>query len=261
MGQVGRASRARWLAAFTLLLFVATCIPVLAEVPGRDGGEVTEVPAAEGEGSLPTGADLAQATAKLEKEEEQRERELASPAAEEEREESQTAYEEVDSVSQASELLRSTFQAELTSLSIDPARFISDTALKESLPEGGAVVYNEGEPEIVESEVPARVRDESGAMGKVDLGLDATSEGFVPTNPVVDLTIPPSAQEAIEIENGTTTIAQAGANPQSSAHFFDDKDVIYPEIQTDTDLLVSPLRRRRALRSAALRRKPRDTWF
>jgi YD repeat-containing protein len=30
-------------------------------------------------------------------------------------------------------------------------------------------------------------------------------------------------------------------DPESSAHLFGDKDVIYPEVQTDTDLLVSPL--------------------
>ncbi|HEX3608676.1 MAG TPA: 6-bladed beta-propeller [Solirubrobacterales bacterium] len=212
----------------------------MADSPGAKETPEVAVPA-ESSASLPTGADLAEATQKVELNEEERERELEAPAAEAEREESRSAYEDADSASEASDLLRMTFQSELESLNLDPARFLSDAALKRSLPEGGAVVSNEGQPEIMEAGVPAQVRNKEGEMSKVDLSLEATSEGFEPANPITDVNIPISASEGISLENGTTTITQAGVNPESSAHLFDDKDVIYPDVQTDTDLLVSPL--------------------
>ena len=66
-------------------------------------------------------------------------------------------------------------------------------------------------------------------------------EGFEPENPILDVTIPQSPEEGIAIGGDEMVITQAGVDTQSNAHLFGDKDVIYPEVQTDTDLLVSPL--------------------
>jgi hypothetical protein len=238
MGQVRRGlkGRGRWLALFTLLLFVAGAVPVLADPPGGEGG--SEVV---GEG--PTTADLEVATEKVEEEEAQRARELESPAAVAEREESEAAYTSLSSVAAVSSLLLSSFGEELQTLKLDPARFLTEGTLKRNLgDQGGAVVASEGETQLLESEIPAEVREEDGQMGKVDLSLNATSEGFEPANPLIPLSIPASPAEGVAIgAHGETTITQEGADPQSTASRFGEMDVIYPEVQTDTDLLVSPL--------------------
>ncbi|HEU4735433.1 MAG TPA: 6-bladed beta-propeller, partial [Solirubrobacterales bacterium] len=230
--------RARWLAVFTLLLLVTGAVPVLADPPAGEPEPVGSVEPS----PLPDGADLLEATKQLEVEEEERALELESPAAVAEREESALAYKDLESVEAVSDLLRSTFDEELESLDLDPARYLSDATLKRNLQnDGGAVVTSEGKTELLDAEIPAEVRDEDGELSKVDLSLEATAEGFEPENPVIDLAIPASPAEGISIASGETTITQAGVDPESSAHLFGDKDVIYPEVQTDTDLLVSPL--------------------
>jgi sugar lactone lactonase YvrE len=237
--------RARWLAVFTLLLFVASAVPVLADPPSEEQTPPSESEASgSGEPSpLPGGAALEEATKKVEKEEDERAAELASPAAVAEREASELAYIDLESAGAVSDLLRSSFGEELASLELDPARFLSDSTLKRNLgDDGGAVVTSEGKTELIDSEIPAEVPDEDGQMSKVDLSLNTTPEGFEPENPITDLAIPTSAAEGISIgTSGETSITQAGVDPESSAHLFGDKDVIYPEVQTDTDLLVSPL--------------------
>lgn len=230
--------RARWLVASTLLLLAVGAVPVLADPPT---GESESAGGAE-LGPLPDGADLLKATKQLEEKEEERALELDSPAAVAEREESELAYKDLESAGAVSDLLRSTFGEELNALDLDPARYLSDATLKRNLQnDGGAVVMSEGKTELIDAEIPAEVRDEDGEMSKVDLSLEATAEGFEPENPVIDLSIPASPAEGISIANGETSITQAGVDPESSAHLFGDKDVIYPEVQTDTDLLVSPL--------------------
>jgi YD repeat-containing protein len=232
--------RSRWLAVFTLLLFVPSAVPVLAD-PAPDDQPPTETGTESS--PLPDGADLAEAEEKVEEEEAKRDLELESPKVVAEREESELAYTDLESAGAISDLLRSSFGEELASLELDPARFLSDATLKRNLGnDGGAVVTSEGKTELIDSEIPAQVRDEDGQLSKVDLSLNATPEGFEPENPITALTIPTSAADGISIgTSGETSITQVGVDPESSAHLFGDKDVIYPEVQTDTDLLVSPL--------------------
>lgn len=130
MAPIRRANngRARWLVVFTLLLFVAGAVPVLADSPGAE--ETSEVAVlAESNAPLPNGADLAKATQKVELKEEEREQELESPAAIAEREESQHAYKDLESTGAISGLLRSSFSEELASLELDPARYLTDSTV------------------------------------------------------------------------------------------------------------------------------------
>ncbi len=231
--------RARWLVAFTLLLLATGSVPVLADPPASESD-----PAGSAEPSpLPDGDDLLEATKQVEEKEEERALELESPAAVAAREESELAYKDLESAGAVSDLLRSTFGEELEALDLDPARYLSDATLKRNLQnDGGAVVTSEAKTELLDAEIPAEVRDEDGELSKVDLSLEGTAEGFEPENPVIDLLIPASPADGVSIGvGGETSITQVGANPESSAHLFGDKDVIYPEVQTDTDLLASPL--------------------
>ncbi len=236
-----RNSRARWLGLFVFLLLVIGAVPVLADTAAGDQAPEPETELANPQ-SMPTGEDLLEATKRVEEKEAQRARELESPTAVAEREESQQAYQDLSSTDAVSDLLRLSFSEELASLELDPARYLTSSTLERNLQnEGGAVVSNEGQTELMEAEIPAEVRDENGELGKVDLSLEATSEGFQLANPVVEVEIPTAPSEGVAIEGGETTITQAGTDPESSAQRFGDKDVIYPDVQTDTDLLVSPL--------------------
>jgi sugar lactone lactonase YvrE len=234
--------RARWLLVFTLLLFVAGAVPVFADPPTGE-----QAPAGESESEvdpslLPDAADLAKAEEQLEEDEAERAQELGSPAAVAEREESTLAYKDLESVGAVIDLLRSSFAEELATLDQDPARVLTDATLERNLGnDGGAVISEEGETELMDADIPAEIPAEDGDLEKVDLSLEATPEGFEPENPTTEILIPASPAEAISIEEGAISITQTGADPESSAHAFGEKDVIYPEIQTDTDLLVSPL--------------------
>jgi len=235
--------RARWLPPFAALLLAATAVPVLADSPGEGpaSGEAVLVEAEPVPFEPPGADDLAAALAKLESEEEARARELRGPAAVAEREASRTAFRSMDSAAEAGDLLRAVFSSELGTLELDPARVLSDAALKRNLDGEGAVIETDGRRELVEAEIPAKVADESGEPRKVDLSLAATAGGFAPENPIVDLHIASSAAQGVAIEGGETTIAQVGADPQSTARPLGEKDAIYPEVQTDTDLVVAPL--------------------
>ena len=245
MGSFGRArkGRARLLVIAILMAFITSAVPVFADPVGGE-----QAPSGESESAgevdpslLPDAADLAAAEKQLEEREAQREEELESPGAIVEREESALAYKDLESAGAVSDLLRSSFPEELASLEMDPARVLTDATLKRNLGnEGGAVVVDEGKTSLIDADIPAEVPAEDGQLEQVDLSLDATSEGFEPENPTTDLLIPTSPAEAVSIEEGEISISQVGADPQSSAHPFGDKDVIYPEVQADTDLLVSP---------------------
>ncbi len=245
MGQCRGAlkGRARWLAFFVSLLIAAGSVPVHTDAAAGDQAPAPETELASQEPQpMPTGEDLLKATKKIEEKEAERARELESPTAVAEREESQDAYTGLESTDVISDLLRSSFGEELASLELDPARYLTNSTLERNLQnEGGAVVSNEGQAELMEAEIPAEVRGENGELGKVDLSLEATSEGFRPANPVVEVEIPTVLSEGVAIEGGETTITQAGADPESRAQRFGEEDVIYPEVLTDTDLLVSPL--------------------
>src|SRR5690242_3824427 len=113
MGSFGRArkGRARWLVIFTLLLFVASAVPVFADPAGGE-----QAPPSESESGgevdpslLPDATDLAAAEKQLEEKEAQREAELESSAAVAEREESELAYKDLESAGAIADLLRSSF--------------------------------------------------------------------------------------------------------------------------------------------------------
>src|SRR6478672_3081308 len=98
MGQLKRAmaERAQWLVLFTLLLFALGAVPVLADTTAGDGALPPETELASPESqSMPTAEDLANATERIEEKEGQRARELESPAAIAEREESEDAYKDL----------------------------------------------------------------------------------------------------------------------------------------------------------------------
>ena len=105
-----RNARSRWVVLFALLLLALGAVPVLADTAAGDQAPAPETELASQEPqSMPTGEDLLDATKKIEEKEAERARELESPAAVAEREESQDAYTDLESAGAVSDLLRSSF--------------------------------------------------------------------------------------------------------------------------------------------------------
>ncbi len=234
-------ARGRWLALFTTLLLASSAVPVLADpspgveafsAPATSGPKVEPIP-------LPSGQDIANGIAEHEAEETQRLEWLASPEAVSQREVSRTAYAAL-SAAESQELLNARFSERLDDLNSDPARFLSDAKLELSLGDSAAAVTSDGNTTLMDGTVPVRAPDDEGDLSKVDLSLEASSEGFEPVNPVVDLSIPPRADERMELADGDLAIRQVGADQSSSALPFGDKNVFYPEVAQSTDLLVAP---------------------
>jgi tripartite motif-containing protein 71 len=236
--------QARCMALFTILLLVAMSAPVLAAEP-------SEVPQAEPPGftaltpeeeeiaatQVPDAHDVSKALGEAEHEEVEREEWLASPAAKQQREASRFAFGNL-AASESEELLRSVFGEQLEALNTDPSRFLSDAQLVRPLGDSGAVVKDEGESSLLETTVPVRTEDEEGQLAKVNLSLEATPEGFQTENAISDLVLPSAADEAIQVGEEGFEIAQGGA-AASSANRFGDKNLFYPSVLPDTDLLVA----------------------
>ncbi len=230
----------RWLLAFALVLLAISAVPVLAD-------ESTELPAGftsptnkEEEiaaTQAPDAHDVSKALGEFEREEEEQEEWLASPEAAKQREDSADAFVGL-SAAESEELLKSVFGEQLETLNSDPSRFLSDAQLVEPLGQSSAVVKdNNGESSLLETTVPLRTEDETGDLAKVDLSLEAAPEGFETANAVSDLVLPNLADEAILVGEEGFEIAQAGA-AKSPANRFGDKNIFYPSILPDTDLLA-----------------------
>ncbi len=201
-------------------------------------------------GGLPTGPDnqaVTDAYHLAKEDEEEREEELASPAAVKEREDSLRAYADA-SPAEAEGLLGAFFPEFLASLNSDPARSLSDSRLDRNLGEGDAVVTTEGKTQLMEGSFPVETRDDEGDLGKVDVSLEETAQGFEAENPLVEVAIPDSVDEGIVVggdgsvdELPPVTITQVGAE-KSDARLLGDKNVFYSEVDSgkDTDLFVAP---------------------
>ncbi len=236
----GSGPHRHWLVVFTLLLLLVSAAPVLAEADSGTDAAGSTAPTGAGGSLVPDAADLAKAEARLKTEEAQRKRELEVPAAAAERSRSATAYMHLASAQEAGDLLRSSFPEELARLEVDPARRLTSSQLKRNLGDTAALISSEGRTEIMEAGLPPRVKREGGELEKVDLSLSATSDGFEPENPISEVDIPASADEGVSIGDGAIAITQASADPGSAGRIFDETDVIYPEVQADTDLMVAP---------------------
>jgi tripartite motif-containing protein 71 len=185
---------------------------------------------------VPSSAVTGEILARFEAEETIAQREIESPAAAEEREESSDLYTGL-AASEAEQLLATAFSSQLESLNEEPVKALSDASLIRPLGEGGALIAEEGQTKLIEGTVPV-LAPEGG--GKIDLSLEGDASGFEPANPLVDLHIPSTADEGIEVGEEGMTISQAGATGEANGRIAEDFNVFYPEVHTDTDLLVTP---------------------
>ena len=220
-------SRMRWFAAFALFLLATTAVPLLAASP------------AEGSEELPAEELPAPDFTEVEREEREHAEWLLSPEAESQREASRTAYTAL-STGEAQSLLLEAFPKQFKELNADPARFLSELEIEEPLGTYGArIATGEDESALVESAVP--VESDLGGEGKepVDLALEKSGEGFVPENPLTEVELPGSAEEPLQTQSGVEVALPA--SDDHAAEPLGDKNLFYPETDTATDTLVSPI--------------------
>ncbi|MGC1851793.1 MAG: NHL repeat-containing protein [Solirubrobacterales bacterium] len=234
MRSIGRGFRGHGarVFGFVALLLVVSAGPVITS----SGAEIQEPVSA-----LPTDAEVIEGLDRVEREEAEREADLEGAAAAQERQESEHAYADV-SASEAIDLLRVAFAEQLALINSDPARFLSDATLTQALGDGTvAQVSNDGSAELLDAGIPVVAPDEKGGFSKVDLTLVDAGEGFELVNPLVDVSLPDSANGSIKVGSDGLEIAVLGADSSSDALSFGEKNLIYPDTQVDTDLLVSPV--------------------
>jgi hypothetical protein len=212
--------------------------------PPEEPPAVTLPDLTEENSELPTASDIGAALLQAGKDEVAREDRLGEPAQVQAREDSQLVYASWDSPEAASELLRSTFAEALAILNQDPARFLSVADLDQRLGATTARVTVGGETSLLEAGAPVMAKNEDGALRKVDLALEETGDGIAPANPLVDVELPSQSAEGIALPLATGEISIRPVVAKSSpAIFFGDQNVLYANIQTDRDLLVSPIAR------------------
>jgi streptogramin lyase len=218
---------------FAALFLASSAGPIITS----SGAEAQEAP----NSALPSDAEVVEGLQRIEKEEAEREVELAGPAAVQERQESEHAYAEASPV-EAIQLLQAQFPEQLSLINSDPARFLSDATLTQPLGDGTAgQVVSEGSAELLDASIPVLALEADGDLGKVNLTLTEGADGFQPTNPLTDVFIPLSAAEDIEVGVDGIGITAIGADGESEAMPFGEKNIFYADTQTDTDVMVSPV--------------------
>jgi tripartite motif-containing protein 71 len=248
----GKARRAAAVFTFVWIFVAVSAIPVFA---GDEESVPTYTP--EGAGTLPVpeeapspsglpsdalfSAELDRTYEAYKAELAEREAELRTPEMVAEREQSKRAYENL-SPAEAEELIQQLFGDVLEDLNDDPARFLSDAEIEHVAEVDAATVTSEGESQLFEAGVPVRAEEEDGELGKVDVSLEKTAEGWEPANPLVDVKVGEQVEEGIEVGEEGVTVTQVGTG-DSTAQPMGDKNLLFPEVEAgkDVDLMISPV--------------------
>lgn len=235
-------SRVRWIAVFAIVLSAISVMPALAAQNPTPPEELQLPPPPDGVDAsrLPGTEDIAKGVEQAEREEEEREAWLQSPQAVQEREASRFAYGDLGAA-EARDLVITAFAEQLAQLNRDPIRVLSDAQLISSSEEHSATIKDEGDGMVLESSVPVRTEDEQGELRKADVSLGATADGYETENALVDVEIPESVDEPIEVGDEGVAIKLAGADDDRLARPLGDENVFAPDVLPDTDLLISPI--------------------
>jgi YD repeat-containing protein len=165
--------------------------------------------------------------------------ELATPAAEQEREASQTAYSQLTS-SEASELLIEQFGPTIGQLNEDPGRLLTDMEVEKMLGPNAALVSSPTEGrEIIEGSFPLLSEIGSEEEQPLDLTLEREGDSFVPANPAAPTALPATAEGEVEVGEGVRV--QLPTTSDHEAVQVGEMGLFYPETQQTTDTMLAPV--------------------
>jgi DNA-binding beta-propeller fold protein YncE len=236
------AANAKWVAAFLLILAAVSSAPVLAESPPEIPPPTVLPPESSDDelAQLPSNASMVETLAQFESDYEQRRRMRESPASIREREDSRELYAGIKPPD-AQQLLIEKFAEQLNALNAEPARFLSSAELIEPLGKAGALISLDGKRRLIEGIGPVLAVNDDGEEKKLDLTLKDIGSAYAPINPLVDLSIPESVTEGVDLPDAGIELSQRGASEGALAQPLGDMNVFYSEVGRDTDLLVSPI--------------------
>lgn len=156
--------------------------------------------------------------------------------------------------SEAIDLLSSVFGVELQSPAgpyddLHISKFLSDNAgviaAGQQPAETGLTIGGEADedqyngPTLFESTIPIRVEEPSGQESAIDLGLEHTTEGLEPVNPLTEVVIPSELPEGIDLPSADVQVKLAGA-PNSAPSVIEQSVAVYPNVAQNTDFAVAP---------------------
>lgn len=226
------AKKALWLAAMVLAFVVVGVGRSTAAVDPSD------FPNEPGANQNPTASDLSESFAHADQTNSSGESYLQSPAAQRERTASQDQFEDLGP-SAATNLLQAEFSDQLDALDADPARSLSDAQLEQPLSRTDARVELDGKTLLLDGDMPVRALDTDGQLHKIDLTLNHGADQFTPQNPLTPISLPDAADGPIRFGPAGSSVTVVGAKA-ASARLVDDKDLIYPNVLNDTDVLGAP---------------------
>ena len=223
--------------------FLALCVLILAIVAASAAADDPESP--EMTGLTPALAEEAINSPKSET--------LETPQTDPQAAE-QLPHDELDR-SEASELLSSVFGSQIESLDgpledLQVEKFLSDNAVvvssEELLNLNSATTGEDAseappaEPVLIDSSLPLRTEDSEGHDAPVDLSLHESEGELQPVNPLVDSGIPLELGSGISLLNDSVTLDFPDATQTRSPSVVEGRTAFYPNVQTDTDLAVTP---------------------
>jgi RHS repeat-associated protein len=99
-----------------------------------------------------------------------------------------------------------------------------------------------GRHAIVESLAPIATKTQSGGHAGLDLSLTATTSGFAPRDAATPVSIPKRLSEGVALLHDRAALTPLGGSgsPSSVAGNIDGQAVMYPDVLTDSDVLVKP---------------------
>ncbi len=137
--------------------------------------------------------------------------------------------------------MQESFAPQLDAMKADPSRLLDAAELEQIYSPTEALASVEGTPALIDSSVPLRAPGADGKLGKVDLGLEATADGYMPANPLVDLRLPADSGGSISIGDQGLELRLLDADPKSGASLSPSGSLFAPEAAEDTSLLLTPI--------------------
>lgn len=95
-------------------------------------------------------------------------------------------------------------------------------------------------PILLESTIPLRSKSENGDVGAVDLNLEQVAHALEPVNPLVDISIPNSLGDGIDLPSAGISVRLPDAPADRTPSLLQDSVAFYPNVGPDTDLAVAP---------------------
>ena len=224
-------------AAFARALAVAITMVAILAIPVALAARPEEERQRQGE-ELARSTELERQVAEQQAALERRRAERRTPEAAERRRASRTRYRDLGA-REAASLAADRFAGLFSGPDRRLLRLPTGQKVVRWLGDSGAVVdLGEGKPNgLVSSTGPVRATDDSGELAPADLDLEQTPAGFEPKNAPTDIRIATNPSAGVAFPAGFSV---GHPDAQQDTGFRVRNEIFYPEVDTDTDMWVTP---------------------